>query len=767
MKLTKEQQEIVNHSGGHAKVSAVAGSGKTTTMVARVEHLLAQGVEPGKLLILMFNKSARDSFEVKLRKALAPAQKQIPEVRTFHSLGLSLTKSFGKRGAVPQYSLQTENFIIEKLAKTIIRHIVDQGEGEEEWLNKENMEGFLTFVDLVKSTNKPVQDVFQALDIERRFDYFIQAFRLFEKSRKAQRIRFFADLIHEPVMAMLSDTPLAEWVGNRVDHIIVDEYQDINEIQQQLLACIAGTQARVMVVGDVDQCIYEWRGAKPEYISSRFAMDFKEARTFTLSYTFRYGHRLALAANHLIDNNRMRDRKLCPSFPGTFDTTVETCRECYPHPVLTVLKRWTEEGNPLTDCAVLLRMFAMSVPVELALLEAGVPYRMVGHEDVFECREIKALTGFLQLCMGSLGNGNSETAIETIQAMLANPHLGIKRDKIALLARKIAVNPEQAPLLIVAQADTGMAPFLRNQLEDRAEMWHEIQNFPPSSKAHDILEFLIDRGDLFSFYRRMSIRSAIAVNRIKTCQAFVDFARRLDLDVASFLTKISGLQQIQTDPHKDHLLLTSIHRSKGLEWPLVVLPGLGDGIFPLLPDEKKGIDDNLEDERRLFYVAMTRAIKKVVFIHPPDSRFEKQKKAGSTRFSSPPETKPQSFASRFLYEANLRLSASLGELIEEGTTGANKLIKAKEIHMANRYLHAIDSTLKPFKQSQKSERQSTAGHYKIEELAEGMYVRSSFFGVGVVTKVLDRHLGKLEVLFEEHGEKRLVADFAKLMPVGG
>lgn len=746
-------------------MSAVAGSGKTTTMVARVEHLLVQGVEPGNLLILMFNKSARDSFDAKLREALAPAKKQIPEVRTFHSLGLRLTKSFSKRGALPHYSLQTEAFILEKLAKTIIGHIVDQGDGEEEWLGKENMEGFLTFVDLVKSTNKPVQDVFQTLEIETRFYYFVQAFKLFEKSRKAQRIRFFADLIYEPVMAMLNDRTLGEWVGNRVDHIIVDEYQDINEIQQQLLACIAGKRARVMVVGDVDQCIYEWRGAKPEYITSRFEVDFKKAKTYTLSYTFRYGHRLALAANHLISNNRMRDRKLCLSFPGTFDTRIETYRESYPHPLLTVLKHWTEEGKALTDCAVLVRMFAMSVPVELALLEAGIPYRLVGHEDVFECREIKALTGFLQLCQGSLGGGDTETSVETIEAMLTNPHLGIKRDKIAYLSRKIAAMPEQAPLLIAAQAGGKMASFLQKQIEDRAEMWHEIQRFPHSSKAQHVLDFLIERGDLFSFYRRISTRSAIAVNRIKTCQAFVDFARRIDLDVGSFLTKISGLQQIKTNPHKDHLLLTSIHRAKGLEWPLVVLPGLGDGVFPLLSDDKQAVNDSQEDERRLFYVAMTRAIEKVVFIHPPDNRFEKQKKAGSTRFVPPSEMKPQALASRFLYEANSGLSVTLGGCIEQGKTEVGKLIQAKEIHMANRYLKAIGSRLKPFKEPPKTDRRASTGHYGIDELAEGIYVRSSFFGVGVVTAVLDRHIGKIEVLFEEHGKKRLVVEFARLMPV--
>ena len=127
--------------------------------------------------------------------------------------------------------------------------------------------------------------------------------------------------------------------------------------------------------------------------------------------------------------------------------------------------------------------------------------------------------------------------------------------------------------------------------------------------------------------------------------------------------------------------------------------------------------------------------------------------------------KAKALASRFLYEANSGLSVTLGGIIEQGKTEVEKLIQAKEIHMANRYLKAIGSRLKPFKEPQKTDRRPSTGHYGIDELAEGIYVRSSFFGVGVVAAVLDRHIGKIEVLFEEHGKKRLVVEFARLMPV--
>jgi len=393
VQLTEEQCKIVHHQGGHAKVSAVAGSGKTTTMISRVAHLLEQGTAAPNILILMFNKSARDSFAAKLGELPLPRAQQLPEVRTFHALGLRLTNSFTKRGHLPQCKLITAEFLLEKYAKASISHVLEQLEGNEEWLSKENLESFIAFIDLVKADTKPVNQVFLDLNFDERFDYFIHAFKLFEKTRKAQKIRFYADLIYDPVQAMLGDKQIVNWVSDNVDHIIVDEYQDINEIQQQLLKCIAGKRADVMVVGDVDQCIYEWRGAKPEYIISRFEHDFKGAASYTLSYTFRYGHRLSLAANHLISNNKLRDNKLCLSFPGTADTGIHCFEETARHPVLSVLQEWKKDKRKLQECAVLVRMFAMAVPVELALLEEEIPYCLEGHEPVFECREIMALCG--------------------------------------------------------------------------------------------------------------------------------------------------------------------------------------------------------------------------------------------------------------------------------------------------------------------------------------------------------------------------------------
>ncbi|MCK9296343.1 MAG: ATP-dependent helicase [Desulfobulbaceae bacterium] len=765
MNLTAEQQGIVAHRGGHAKVSAVAGSGKTTTMVARVRHLLEQGVAPQQLLVLMFNRSARDSFSAAMHDVLQPTGLRPPEVRTFHSLGLRLVGSFTRKKFLPAHTLVTEEYQQEKLAKSAVRQLIDQEDGSEEWLSGENMEGFLTFIDLVKSDTMPAGKLFSSLQLAERFSYFIEAFAIFEAERQARQIRFYADLIHEPVMAMLGNPQLADWAANHVDHIIVDEYQDINEVQQQLLKIIAGHRAQVMVVGDVDQCIYEWRGAKPEYITKRFALDFPNPATYTLSYTFRFGHRLSLAANHLISNNRLRDRKLCLSFPTTADTTLSCLPEKEPHPLLAILEELAAGGRSATEVAVLVRMFAMSVPVELALLEAHVPYRLVGHEPVFACQEIKALSGYLHLCRGSLGELGPAAAADIIEAMLTHPHLGVKREKISELAAGIARQSDRAAELILGAAGPDTPPYVQKRFARTAETWLAIGNLPSSARAGQLLETVINKTNLFDYYRNISSRLSTAENRIKTCQAFVRFAARLDLAVAPFLEKIATLQQQAAAPAGDCLLITSIHRAKGLEWPVVILAGLTDGSFPLITEEREMTFDNLEDERRLFYVAMTRAKQQLFFIHPPDRRFSKMKKAGHARYPQPKDDE-NFLASRFLYEANLGLSNQLGEAVRQGEGYSGKPIIAQDTQVANQYLAAINSPLQPVERPGKPAKPQ-AGNQEIltiNELAEGLLVRHHTFGPGVVTAVPDRRRGIAQVLFEHHGEKILKVDIAKLQP---
>jgi len=762
MNLTQEQLRIVEHSGSHARVSAVAGSGKTTTMVARIGHLLESGIPAESILILMFNRSARDAFQEAMEKHLSFLSTPLPEVRTFHSFGLRLVNSFSKKGALAQYRLVTEAYIQERIARKVANEAYRDSGEEDGYLMGDDIEEFLTFVDQVKSTIRGPKKVFKEQDLSSRLHFFPEAFRRFEEARKKEKIRFYSDLIYEPLMAMLDSDDLAKWVANRVEHIIVDEYQDINECQQQLIKTVAGTRAKVMVVGDVDQCIYEWRGARPEYITKRFATDFSSPANYQLSYTFRYGHQLSLAANHLIANNRKRDKKICVSHESTAKTEL-TCIEAESGKgVLQEVVSWQAGGRSLSEAAVLVRLFAQTVPVELSLLEAGVPYRLEGGADVFDCTEIVALMGYLKLGFGCLVDSSTEEQQKQLEAMFSQPHLGVRRDEITSIATTIAGNLTQGSTILSDWCDSDVPPFIKRRFREAAETWEWIQRQGRSGMAGPFLKKLVDKLKLYEFYHSFSARAATAENRVKTCEAFINFANIHNLSMAGLIDKIHELQQEKNGEHEETLLLTSIHRAKGLEWPLVILPGLENGSFPFYRDREQ--DGNLEDERRLFYVAMTRGIEKVACIHPTDAQL---KRNIAQNYSKLPTGSLR--ASRFLYEANIGLSTSLGRSLSEEDKGAE--LSADEVIIAESYLQALGEktslirkkeTIRQEKKSSPKPTSQQPAFLGISDITEGLMVFHPAFGSGVVTAIKDKKQGRLTVLFDDHGEMVLLAAYAKL-----
>ncbi len=771
MQLTEEQQQIIQHSQGHALVSAVAGSGKTTTMVEHIRVLLERGCMPKELMVLMFNRSARDGFVRKLAGVLASTGYGMPEIRTFHSLGLRLVESFTRKGTLPRRRLVSDDGLKEKLAKQALNHAYKEEKGNHAWASKDDLEEFLRFIELVKADIVSPGECYEQQGLSKKYQYFLQAYDFFEEGRLKQNIRFFDDLLHEPVMALKENPQLAEWVANRVDHIIVDEYQDINEVQQQLLKFIGGSRARVMAVGDVDQCIYEWRGARPEYITSRFQYDFPAPRRYTLSYTFRFGHNLSLAANHLIGHNLKRDRKFCVSHTSNHDTRLGLYNQQERQGLADLLGLWQGKGRSLREAVVLVRLYGMSVPVELSLLEAGIPYRLEGHEPVFECREVQALTGYLMLCTRTLIAEEQATRIELLVAMLSQPHLGIRQEELERLAAKIAVDPEEGGEQILLMLSADMPGFVKKKILQAADDWQWLLRRKVEKRADLLLREIVEYLDLYEFYHKFSSRQVVAESRIETCRAFIDFAQGLKLSAEDFLAHLQELQR-QNISGEDVLLITSIHRAKGLEWPLVVVPGLEDGVFPFISRAGEGSGDSLEDERRLFYVAITRGIEQVALFHPPDLSLSANIESGG---SSAP--KDRFVASRFLFESNMGLSEKLGDrLYNPDSIEPDKPLEAADITVAENYLQTVGVDSIALKQKfvpkrirdRETELPSPHAHMKpghtlrISDLKVGLTVVHKMFGAGKIQKILDRSQGRIVVDFTEHRGVTLIVSRAPL-----
>ncbi len=421
-----------------------------------------------------------------------------------------------------------------------------------------------------------------------------------------------------------------------------------------------------------------------------------------------------------------------------------------------MLTEWRKRGRSLGDAVVLVRLFAQSVPVELALLEAGIAYRLEGNAQVFDCAEVLALTGYLKIVLGTLADEDQAGRERMITAMLSQPHLGIKKEDMGVLVRKIAENPPAAMSLLRNWSSSELPPFIRKRFEETADNWQWLTGISASGRADVLLKRIVQKLNLYDFYHNFSARSVTAENRVKTCQAFIGFAAGQNLSAAQLLAKVAELKRSEDAPAEDTLLITSVHRSKGLEWPLVILPGLEDGAFPFYRERESAIDD-LEDERRLFYVALTRAIEQVVCIHPIDAEL---KRCIAKCCGKPPGGLVQ--ASRFLYEANPGLSVCLGEMLAE--KNGDRTITADDTTIARQYLKSVGATvrLSEDRKGQNPPVKSARKILEIHEIGEGLRVLHPFFGAGTVLAIKDRKQGRLTVLFDDHGEMVLLAAYAKL-----
>ncbi|MFW6278275.1 MAG: ATP-dependent helicase [Halorhodospira sp.] len=668
MVFTREQAEVIAHKGGHARVSAAAGSGKTATLVARVLELLQRGADPARIRVLMFNRSARADFERRLAVALREAalEVQVP-VQTFHSAGYRLLQRLEMEGVVPRRRLETADWVGRKLARAALEAVLGE-HGEAASVEDEEVETFLAFIDVVKADiREPVLVHADAPALLGTYlpRHYLDAYRRFEALRDEQGVRLLHDLIHEPVWALLADDVLARRFRNHFDHLIIDEYQDVNEAQQQLIRCIAGERAAVMVVGDPDQCVYQWRGARPEYIVRRFEEDFPGAAHYTLPHTFRFGHAVALLGNHCVVRNRQRDGKLCLAAPANPATEVHRCTDEDPELYRRMVADHRQAGGRLAEMAVLVRLYSLAAPLELELLEAEVPLHLEGRAGLFQRREIRALLGYLRYAAGLLreplpdGVGMTELLTE----MLMLPVAGLRRQEAQALARECAES--RLPLERSLSRMAGELPKWKGRrLRARMASLAVIAELHGEDPVDQALDEIIGELDLYEAIAGGSSSAEVATDRTMMIDALRRFAASGGWGVAEFLERCAVLiarsAQWQQAPPAEAVRVTSIHRAKGLEWPVVIVPGLAEGTFPYLTGEGTAVD--IEAERRLFYVAVTRAQRRLYLVHPRDPRLEQALSNGRAERFEP----RGAVASRFVAEAQPVCSAVAGAALHRG-----------------------------------------------------------------------------------------------------
>ncbi|OHY78727.1 ATP-dependent helicase [Marinobacter sp. AC-23] len=659
--LTDEQRAIITAGYEHSVITAVAGSGKTSTLAWRIRYLLQQGHDPARIVVLMFNRSARVDFERKLKEVCHQSGLALPEIRTYHAMGLRLYKRFVHEGYLPGFSekILTEQEISFQ-AWLLTRRLAPEDLADEIRRNKKDfVETATGFIDLVKTTLSPAEIVFEELGYSDKHRYLIDLFHSFEQWRKGQSRISFADMLYEPVMAIHQNQPLQRLVSNKMDLILVDEYQDTNEIQHLLLRYVAGDRARVTVVGDPDQTIYEFRGAKPEFILKRFSDEFESPLEQTLSYTFRYGHRVALLANHLICHNTGRKDVLCHSHPSTPATEVTLHRaESDADTVLQILGQQTD--IKLADTAILFRVWSQSVPIELKLLAQQIPYRIDAGKGALFSREVQAITALLMVVSGKLENLPEADRLEMARQLLRFPHVGLKEQELEQLARLLAGFASGWHEHLLALDFGALSPMAARKLRKLGEVLEQLRGY--SGPVSGLITVYAEHTDLYEGVRSLALTHDGAEERIDTIHGFREYLKGLNVDAGSALAHLKTLRQQASEKQSgEGVLLSTIHRTKGLEWPRVIIPGLQEKYLPHSPRPQDDVRAFLESERRLLYVAMTRTRQSLHLISRPTSK--------------QPHLDGEQGPSRFVEECCFELASEFGRWLDERTPGTDSFLK--------------------------------------------------------------------------------------------
>lgn len=720
MKLTAEQQAVVHHGEGHARVAAVAGAGKTTTMAARVLHLLSSGVAPRRMLVLMFNRSAKEDFQRRLA-SMAPAGQPLPDVRTFHSLGHRLTQSLCRWGALAPRRLLSAEWQMERLLRQASLNVLaDQVERRDAALEGDRLEALAHFCGLVKAEMLPAETLYERLQFEPDTDYFPAAFVEAERLLEAEGVMSYADLLYRPLQALEADASLRQRVEGFLDHVIVDEYQDINTVQQRLLAVLAGPTASVMAVGDANQCIYEWRGARPDTMLENFTATFGDATDYPLSMTFRHGHALALTANHAIMANQRRPDQLCLADAQNPNTRVFVGQGS--RLLLDALVDWQAQGRALSDASLLVRSWALSVPFQLALLQAGIPFRLLREDRfVFRLPLVQALAGYLKLSRRPELLHDPEQLL----LLLAQPTPFVARERLQRLAHQLASTqqwPERHEPVLAS-----LKPLQRRTLKKRWELLCELPRlsaWPPAK----LLSHVVEAIDAEKTLKRAAARRDKGEEDVRLLDVLIEQAQSVQ-DPDAFIE----LLERPVENQAGGVLISTVHGAKGLEWPLVAVAGVNEEDFPHYSRDNPLSDERLEEERRLFYVAITRAKEQLLVLHDGGAH------------------KPSRFIAESAWQDGMRIAECLAH-----SRPPSEPIEVNSPSLVGRYLAKVGREDIPLAAPQVKE--PAAGYQANSHFYPGQRLLHAVFGEGEVAAVEGNPSDPvIDVRFAQAGRRRLIA----------
>lgn len=638
MNVTNEQQAVIDHGAGHAMVSAAPGSGKTTTMSHYVRLQLQSGLSPAHLLVLMFNNTTSKDFKAKLESLGVRKAHDLP-VYTYHALALRLCNSFVKAGLMPHFQLEPSEGRLKYAARIALTKIY--GHKAFNQRKTELVDNFLSLVDYHKSGFLQPLEVFEILGYRPEDRKMLKAYDLFESTRKQQKIMYFSDLLSE-LVKLLRENPVARSkVANKKDRIVVDEFQDTNPVQYELVKLLAGDRGQLMVVGDVDQSIYEWRGADPEIMLSQIERDFENVKRYELSYTFRYGPTLAKASGALIRNNSDRFDQECRAFNEDQAMALNAhavSEGDEPTLVFNMVTDHLKRGRAYKDIAIICRTYGAAGGIEMEMLKNGIPCIIPKTSSILHSKEMNMYMSLSRLLSCFENGSQAEGWVmartrypQDIMDLTATTKLnylgGAHRERLVddfinnnpkdlAFDLFIRQHPERQSIAnesgykgkILSEEPMHIAMALDTNARSRRKSF--------SKKLQAVMRSLDTRNQMMS--RAMTTMEEETIER--RLDAIMGYIEHHEMDLDTFVENIHLLreQQENTQNVEDGVLITSVHKAKGLEWPVVIMPTLEQGLFPFEPKDTGFTKAIIESERRLFFVAMTRAMNELHLLGPSD-----------------------------------------------------------------------------------------------------------------------------------------------------
>jgi len=747
--FTDEQLAVIHHDEGHALVAAVAGSGKTETLLGRVQELLRRKVPAQRILCLMYNRAARIAFAGRLQDALGEVA--LPEVHTFHGHARRIEQRLVQEGHLPAAQLAgQDDRRPTKLLQAALKKAIKECISEDAFATQRDMEDFQRFITLAKATLDSPQLVAEAMFQPQQRRVMLSAFDTYERERKRARWRSFDDLLYDTVPLLDADPALARRYGGEYDHVLVDELQDANPIQARLLKIRAAPQAYVMGVGDDDQCLYEFRGADPSIFTSEFEKDYPNTTRYTLSRTFRFGHALAMAAGQLITHNTARIPKIVVAAPNTPDTALHFHQSEFKAADLSGM-RMAGRIKHWSEVLILVRYRAQTVPVELSLLGAGLPYEIENSSGLFSTRIIGGLIAILSMAGRRWPKAATRDEQDRmVWDLLKLPTLFLSTAQLAALTERLRGDLRQLPHILRTFAGQLERPEMRRALQDRADIFAMLADGEmEDASADETLRVYLQGTRTEEEIRRTAMSIESADEDIFWINVFRTYVRNGKGTVSEVLDAL-GVAREQAD-ESERIRVTTIHGAKGLQSPVVILPAWVSGEFPRKETALSQANPAVESERRLAYVAATRAQSELHVYACSDPAFQQA-------LDDQDIPGGQVRVSRFAYEMRAGAARAVNKALQSGDFTE---VRPTDARHAQAYLSSLGKHVRIKSQPARHRTHQPPGPVTAAQLAIGDRVHHPSWGDGTVLELTSNDL--VRVNFDASGERLVLLRTNKLV----